>query len=486
MRLEVGYKRFHDRQDMAHFLLAGAALVAKASMEDGSTVEAQATRHKGSDLAFALDLTPALIPKRLTRLELIYTLDVSLGGRSFRVLDISQVFNPTPVAPNGVQTADYQLTPAGWPDSQQRLRIANAATHPLIDASRLTANRIRLTALMLDLTEGWAHLHSNNDAYKRYALRSAGSNLTFKVLCHLAGAPLIWYAVVPAHLQGVSEVSAHVFFSAADNAIEQNKADDEAYLRRNGPHFETDGSNLFRYILPPVEDVRVAAMKPQIPFIDERRNVVGFRRVTNKQGGVEIATSHWTIGAGLQKAFMSAGGGRPAQLLLLPQRMGSTGWAITAHLKPATDAVIDLLQSNTPLLTGAADAAVAKGKLVLSCYSESGVDLWYASKANQDRLKAIVAIEPQNLNTLENDYRRRKEDTKELVDPKEPPAPLGKEVIPELLKRNVAVFVIGRHHAPKYKPQVAEISKVRLLPRDPKAIFAYPPIPRRTTSSNTG
>jgi hypothetical protein len=478
VRLEIGYKRFTDGKNRTHFLLAGSTLIAKASMEDGSTVEQPAARQKGPDVAFTLDLTPALLPKRLTRLELIYTLNVTLDGRNFQVLDIRQVFIPMPVAATSVPTANYLLTPAGWRDSQQRLRVSNAATHPLIDTSKLASNKIQLATVMLDLTDGWAHLHRNNDTYKRYALRSAGSNLDFKVFCYLGGAPLIWYSVVPRHLQGASEVSAHVFFSAADNAIAQNNANDDAYLRRNAPHFETDGSNLFRYILPPIEDVRVAALKPQIPIIDQRRNVVGFKRVTNKQGGVEISTSHWNIGAGLQKAFMNAGSGRPAQFLLLPQRMGSTGWAITAHLKPATDAVIDLLQSNTPLLTGAADIAVAKGKMVLSCYSESGVDLWYASRANQEHLKAIIAIEPQALNTLgKNDYRKRDKDTKELVDPKEPPAPLGKEVIPELLKRNVKVFIIGRHHSPKYKPDITEIARVRLLPRDPKAIFAYPPNP---------
>jgi hypothetical protein len=46
-----------------------------------------------------------------------------------------------------------------------------------------------------------------------------------------------------------------------------------------------------------------------------------------------------------------------------------------------------------------------------------------------------------------------------------------------LLKRNVKVFIIGRHHSPKYKPDITEIARVRLLPRDPKAIFAYPPNP---------
>ena len=34
------------------------------------------------------------------------------------------------------------------------------------------------------------------------------------------------------------------------------------------------------------------------------------------------------------------------------------------------------------LLTGAADQVVTKSKMVLSAYSESGFDLWFASNAN--------------------------------------------------------------------------------------------------------
>ena len=215
---------------------------------------------------------------------------------------------------------------------------------------------------------------------------------------------------------------------------------------------------------------------------DTFRNVVGFEFVRDKGGNATstITPLHWAIGAGFQRGFMHIGGGKPAQFLLLPQRRGSHGWAITDQLKSATESLVThVLQTNTTLLSPPSDVLIGKGAMVLSCYSESGVDLWYASKANQSNVKAIVAIEPQNLNVLENDYRKKRDaEGKVYVDTSMPPAPLGKDVIPLLLNKNVKVFIIGRHGpAQKYRPQIAEIAKLRLLPQDPAAIFAYPPNP---------
>jgi hypothetical protein len=333
---------------------------------------------------------------------------------------------------------------------------------------------------MLDLSEAWAHLHRENGRYKRYALRSAGSGLSFKVFAYTGGAPLVWFCVLSDHLRAVTEISPHVFFSPADNAIEQD-APDIKYLSRTANDFKDDGLTLLRYITPPIPDVQVESLKPEIEAADLFRNVVNFEFFRDSAGKLTstITPRHWMISAGFQKGFMHVGGGKPAQLLLLPQRMGSTGWAITAHLKSQTDAIIDVLQTNTKLLSNASDTLVKKCKLVLSCYSESGVDLWYASQANQDSLKAIIAIEPQNLNLLENDYRKKRDEPGvEYVDTKMPPAPLGKDVIPALLKKKVQVFIIGRHgRGQKYRPKNADIAKVRLLPKDPISIFAYPPNP---------
>ena len=89
--------------------------------------------------------------------------------------------------------------------------------------------------------------------------------------------------------------------------------------------------------------------------------------------------------------------------------------------------------------------------MILSCYSESGFDLWFAAKANMQQVKAIIAVEPQNLNTIQNDYRKK--NAAGQYNTGEPDPPVGKDVIPLLLKNGAKVFLIGRHHA-QYRPAV--------------------------------
>jgi hypothetical protein len=118
------------------------------------------------------------------------------------------------------------------------------------------------------------------------------------------------------------------------------------------------------------------------------------------------------------------------------------------------------------------DVLLQRDKIIISAYSESGFDLWNVSQANRGALKAIIGIEPQNLNKLQNDYRPRSD----AGDRKGDPPLLGKDVIPELLRRKVLVYIIGRHHL-HYGPQIADPSQVHLLPRQPASVFRYPPDP---------
>jgi hypothetical protein len=418
----------------------------------------------------------------MTQLGLRLSVPLTVDGRTFVILSVDQRFVAVPRGPTGVATADYTLTPAGWRDKLGRLRVANLAAHPLLGTSGLLTGKVTVNALVVDLTEAWLHLHRGNDAYKRYGLLTAGTGVTFAVLAHLGGNPFIWYAAVPDHVAAGGRVAPHVFFSPADHQEKQNNPNEQEYLLRNSAHFAQDGRLLFSYLTPPVDDVRVAGLTQQVPDVGRLRNVVGVRAAarTRTSPPGQFTTSHWTIGAGFQRAFTrSSGGNAPAQLLLMPQRVqgGSNGEAVTAQLKPITDAVVDLLQTNTSLLSGASDTIVTKDKLVLSAYSESGVDLWLASLANADRIKAIIGIEPQNLVKLTNDYRPKDEQGQPL-ESAGPPAKLGLDVIPLLLQRKVAVIIIGRHHLPQYHlPPLPGQQQVRLIPADPAKVFAYPPDP---------
>ena len=199
-----------------------SSLALTATLAGGASVAVPVQRNAGGIPAFTADLTPQLIPAKLDSLQMTYKVEHTFDGKSFTLLQIKQVFIASAVDPNAVATATYALTPGSWEDAVQRKRVSNSAIHPLIEFSLTTSGKITLKVAMLDLSDAWAHLHRENDRYKRHALRSAGTGLAFKVFAYVGGAPLIWYCIVPNHLAAVPEVSAHVFFSPADNAIEQD------------------------------------------------------------------------------------------------------------------------------------------------------------------------------------------------------------------------------------------------------------------------
>lgn len=495
MRLTVRSKQFPNfgTDNRAHFLLTGATLACAVSFENGTTTTLTATRTAPS--TFVVDIGPTQVPDLpaappgvpgkllITRIELDYRVPVTLGGLAFTALRIVQRLIPTPRDAAARDRVEYILAAGGWLDTGGRQRVANLSVHPLVDLANVTTGEVLLNTLMLDLTPGWRQLHASNQLYQEYDMRSRGRGLTFKVFAYTSGIPLIWYAVVPDQLRGDRFVSPHIFLQPSDNREGQAPADDSRYLLNNARYFDTDGGVLMKYILPPIPDVLVPSLGPPVVEPERKRNVVNFSKAVHggRETG-EITTGHWNIGAGLQKAFEHIGGGVPSQFLLLPQRVGtatsggsgSYGAAVSTQLPTITNALFGVIESNTDLTLGGADVLLRRDKLVISAYSESGYDLWHVSQANRDWLKAIIAIEPQNMNSVQNDYRPR-DSTAPNVRIGPPPL-LGKDVIPELLKRKVLVYVIGRHHL-QYGPQIPDRSKVRLLPPRPADVFRYPPDP---------
>jgi hypothetical protein len=499
VKLTVRARSFPNlgKDNRNHFLLAQAVLTCVVSFEGGTTTTLTATKTAPS--TFVLDIAPTTVPDRrqpngqpvleqdvptkqlITRLDLDYQVGVTLGGLAFTALHIVQRLQPTPRDPAGRTRVDYALTAGGWLDAGGRQRVANAGVHPLVDLGNLATNVVLLNTLMLDITLGWRQLHRSNRLYQVYDVLSRGRGLTFKVFAHTAGIPMIWYAVIPDHLRANTPVSPHIFLQPSDNREGQSPPDDEQYLLHNDRYFESDGATLMKYLLPPIPDELVPSMGAPVNEPKRLRNVVNFRKVVmNGRETGDMTTDHWNIAAGMQKAFEHRGGGLPAQFLLVPQRTGtassaasgSYGGAVMTHVTSITNALFGLIESNTELTESGGDVLLTRDKLIYSAYSESGFDLWNAARANQDTLKAIIGIEPQNVNSLQNDYRPK--DT-EGGRSGSPPL-IGKDVIPGLLKRNVAVYIIGRHHL-QYGPQIADRTKLHLLPKQPAAVFRYPPDP---------
>lgn len=499
MKLTVRSRAFPNfgQDNRAHFLLAQSAVTCTVSFDTGLATTLTATKVAAS--AFELDIGLTAVPDRvnpdgtpvmeqgvaakalITRIELDYRADVTLGGLAFTALRIVQRLQPTPRDAGGRNRVDYLLAPGGWLDASGRQRVANSAVHPLLDASKLTLGEVLLNTLMLDITPGWRQLHRNNRLYQVHDVLSRDRGLTLKVFAHTNGTPFIWYAVIPNQLRGTKPVSPHIFLQPSDNREGQSPASESAYLLNNDRYFESDGMTLMKYLLPPLADVDVPSMGPPLQSPKHLRNVVNFQKATvnGKETG-EFTTDHWNIPAGMQKAFEHIGSGVPGQFLLLPQRVGaaasaqsgSYGVAVTGLLPSVTDAVFGLLESSTELTQSGGDVLLKRDKLVISAYSESGFDLWNVSRANQDALKAVIGIEPQNVNSIQNDYRPKDDAGERQGDP----PLLGKDVIPELLKRKVQVYIIGRHHL-QYGPKITDPSKLHRLPKDPASVFRYPPDP---------
>ena len=361
MQLALSVTSFTDGKNRSHFLLGGTTVTWTAWFADGTRVDVAGVRASGAAVAFTLTLDTANVPdaldqngqpilvgglpakKQITRLDLAFSVVVTMDSVQFPVLAVLQRFTPTLKDPAKPQVVDYDLVPGGWTDASGKVRIANRATHPLLDASGLTNGQLKVNALLLDLTNPWMYVHRNNWQYQVYKVLSTSSHVTFKVLAHLGGLPLIWYTVVPDHLTAARSVAAHVFFSPADNAETQKPYDDKQYLARLQA-FEKDGYALFKYLLPPLDDIDVRSWQSKLgPEVGILRNVVAFEYVidptTKKPSKTVISPRHWKLGAGFQRAVAPNGSGTsgPAQILLLPQRAewGTNGWATTLTFNPS-------------------------------------------------------------------------------------------------------------------------------------------------------
>ncbi|HSF46335.1 MAG TPA: hypothetical protein VLA58_10005 [Chitinophagaceae bacterium] len=477
---------FFRQKNEEHFLLDEAKLNLVLVFRDNTkkTIDVKkATKIKG----FEIDLKPDLIPddplrtgngvvvkKIISKMQMNFSTGVKIGSTFFTTLSIRQEFSCTAWPINGAQQIEYLLSASGWIDSSGTLKLANMATHPLLDLKDLMKNKVKLNALIVDLTRPWMVLHKDNDFYKYILKHFTSDKVVFKVWGNLSGNAFIWYSVIPRYAEKSDKLSPHVFFSPTDLMEYQNKKKDKDYLLDNADYFKEDGGMLMQYLLPPLDDVRIDSLQPKMTgaagFIDLRewRNVVNFRFAND---GKTITPIMWHIGAGFEKAFYGINS-QPQQIFLMPQdywnpeiggRKGIQTLGPPDALKQITDTIFDVLLTNTILIGKGKEPIVKKDKFVLSCYSESGFDLWYAVKRYTKNIKGIIAIEPQNLNKLDNGYG---------LNP-----PLGKNVLPALQKLKVPIFIIGRHHTRKYKPQNVDLSKIELMPKDAAKVFEYRPDP---------
>jgi hypothetical protein len=476
VRFTVAFKQFAGiKSPEKHPLLGRMEMSARAQLKDSSLVDLPVVNN-----AFEIN------DPNIVSLTFRFQSSLNLTGKDFFTLKIIQEFAVHSSALTG--SLIVSLIPKSWLFEflQDPLHDSrHHGTHPLLQYND-TTNTLTLNCLVIDLTDLWLDTHKDNRAYKHHALQWEKHEIDFRVLAFLGGAPLIWYVSIPVHLMLESRMSPHIFFSPSDNGEHQmtwgldntgsTGAKDLEYIRKGATEggFDSDGKILMRYLLPPLDDDFVLARESDIDAAAPGagrifRNTAITKEVTqatfafSQQPQVKV----WNLFAGFEKAIVGAKV-RPRQLLLVPQRpnpkLATWAAATNSTLQHIVEAAMHVLWTVSGAINQDSDSrSLTIDKYVISCYSQSGVDLWECAENNVSRIKAVVAIEPQNMNEITN-----KEGSK-----------LGKVTIPLLLRNKVKVCVIGRHHTTKYRPNISAdlLKQIRFLPDEPAKIFRYPPDP---------
>jgi hypothetical protein len=392
------------------------------------------------------------------------------GGNGFVLLKILQGFSISgtagaPPLPQRWQKGAGVFT-AGIPTSSPRL-------HPLL---RMTGTDITVALDFLDITELYERIHGRTPWFQVLNLIRR-TNFRLRFLAHLRGEPSIWYAVVPEQARLAAQLTPHLFYWPADyGGIKYDHRSEAGITTPN--HNTSVGSNqcsgetLCSFLATPLTHdeylnllpayTTLRASWPTPVALDERhpwplhryRDLLSVGHSLGK-----IVPRHWSLPFGFEQVFA-----RTDHLLFFIQgNGGSAPGAIGTGLKRLAESAIATIYSGGDTLVNADYAA---GKLVISCYSESGGNAFTACRNNVDDIRALICIEPQYMN------EHLKGEHSHLA--------LGFRVIPMLLKQKIRVVLIARRWEPKhqlkYLPKGVTPARLDLLPTEAnRHVIDYPP-----------
>ncbi len=458
-----------------HFLLKNLSLTCKTMR--GGTEIVPVTRTAGG-FSFAIDET---IPGSLEiDLEARYRYD----SHDFVLLRIRQTFRlPTrPDQPGIVPERWFKVHPA----TAQGSPVAIPPLHPLLTVA---GSDITVAPKFLDITQLFMHMHGHTPWFRALAIVK-GTDFKLRVLAHLRGHPFVWYAIVPPKVSTGASVTPHVCYWAADYGGFPYEADKERGLTTSGHNTSVDtsvgsiqcgGETLCSYLLTPLDHAEyrrvianytaVANTFPRYrtnknvrlpPQLHHYGTVLSYDLVDGK-----LVPKYWDVPFGLERAIEPTD-----QLLLFPQiNGGDAGQSIKGGLKSLAESAIATIYTQSGVMVS---SSYAVNKLILSCYSESGGNLFTASENNAADIKAIICVEPQYMNEYLKDKDTGKEENKNLR--------LGHRVIPILLAGGTKVFLINRRREPwqrgKYLPKGVDLTRLTLLPAEPNLkLLDYPQKP---------
>jgi hypothetical protein len=413
-------------------------------------------------------------------MEFDYSAVVPWQGSSYEILRILQDFTLVALPATVPPVNDRAAAPSGWvfvkPGGARVMRTIPLGLHPLLEFSGPLAPVLTINALMTDVTELWDAMHG---AHRPVKLRKAlldPVKTKLRILAHLGGIPFVWFASIPKAAEESNEVSPHVFYMPDDFGGVEYDPKSIAGLASSEHDNGTGGGRVVNnYMLDPIDDDQYTRISPNVPDDGLPNRAKLFRNVANVDAhpANDIRPMFWNIPMGMSRAVH---GSNAKQVLLIPLRRAgfSLERAQTAALQDMVEAAMKVLWTQSESIALTYSKPLTIGKYVLSGFSDGGVALWDGAMMNLPRLKGVIAVEPQNMNSAVNAGGSF----------------LGKDVIAKLVENNVRVVLIGRHKMGNYNPQVSTSvqSKIVKLPDDTSGVdtdglekvsydvvFTYPP-----------
>jgi hypothetical protein len=422
-------------------------------------------------MQFAGGVFRATIPADAITVDLSIQTRLRQNGKTYSLLTIIQRFQVR--ADAGQVTG---LTAGYWqkivPGQAMGLAKTVPPLHPLLAQD---GNTITVSLEFVDITELFNDLHGDTPWFSILDLL-AGTQRTIRVLAALRGHPFVWYVVIAAAAAGQKAMQPNLLYYPADYGGITYLPDRMEGL--STPNHDTSvgniqcgGETLFSFLTRPLADAdyktRIArylqltarfknrpGRKP--PALHHFREALSYTA-----SGGKLVPNYWEVPFGFENAIQ-----RHRQLLLIPQVNGAdAGFAKREGLKSIAESAINTIYTNSNILTY---ETLEFQKLILTCYSQSGGNVFTAARANLKDIRALVCFEPQYMNAY------LKGEDKSLA--------LGKDVIPLLLRDGQKVAIIARRRQGwdrKYLPERVSPGDLILLPDDRNYTLLDYPDPSR-------
>jgi hypothetical protein len=432
-----------------HFLLKDTEVIIR--LMDGSTITENKMLKTGSN--YRWDLADNIVA-----IEILVRAIFRYNGNNYRLLNIYQRFDV--IKENNLATG---LGATRWqkmsPEQSMGFAKAIPPLHPLL---RLNKGTVTVALDFVDITQLFNAIHGNTPWFSAAALLLK-TNPTIRVLASLRGHPFIWYVVIPKSVTSVRDLQPNLLYLPADfGGINYVSDRIEGVTSPNHnmsvENFQCGGETLFTFLTKPISDSDYDSKLEKYLVLTERfkkrkgrnppalhhlREVLSYTASDGK-----LTPNHWDIPFGWEYPLYEK-----QQILLMPAINGGDGGIIIReHLKSLVESALMLIYTQSNALTY---ETVIVNKLILTCYSQSGGNLFTAAYKNLADIKALVCFEPQYMN------KHLEKEDKNLI--------LGKDVIPLLLRQGGKVVIVGRRKQEKkdkYLPLGVKPDDLVLLPDD--------------------